>query len=274
MASTDTPLPQDPPGRLALRRRRFASLRAMTALMLREMTTTYGRSPGGYLWAVIEPVAGIALLTLIFSMGFRSPPLGTSFPIFYATGIVPFLLYMDVSAKLGQALLFSRALLAYPTVTYADAILARFVLNLLTQCLVAYVVFTAILLMFETRTIIDFARLAYGFALAGALAFGVGVLNCYLMAAYPVWVRVWAIANRPLFLISAIFFTFESVPEPYRSYLWWNPLVHVVGAVRSAFYPYYDADYVSGTYVIGLGLVCAAAGFLLLRRYYRDILQA
>ena len=27
------------------------------------MGTTYGRSPGGYLWAILEPVAGIALLS-------------------------------------------------------------------------------------------------------------------------------------------------------------------------------------------------------------------
>ncbi|MEO0656736.1 MAG: sugar ABC transporter permease, partial [Pseudomonadota bacterium] len=74
-------------------RRRFASLRSIIALMLREMATSYGRSPGGYLWAVLEPAAGIAILTLIFSFAFIGPPIGTSFPMFYATGMVPFLAY-------------------------------------------------------------------------------------------------------------------------------------------------------------------------------------
>ena len=46
-------------------RRRFASLRAIAALVLREMSTTNGRSPGGYLWAILEPAAGIALLTIV-----------------------------------------------------------------------------------------------------------------------------------------------------------------------------------------------------------------
>jgi ABC-type polysaccharide/polyol phosphate export systems, permease component len=59
----------------------FASFRAIMALILREIATTYGRSPGGYVWAVLEPAAGIALLTLIFSAGFRSPPLGTVFSL-------------------------------------------------------------------------------------------------------------------------------------------------------------------------------------------------
>ena len=34
-----------------MRARRFRSARAVVALMLREMATTYGRSPGGYVWA-------------------------------------------------------------------------------------------------------------------------------------------------------------------------------------------------------------------------------
>ena len=67
--------------------------RAIGALVLREMATTFGRSPGGWLWAVAEPVAVIALLSFAFSLAFRSPSLGTSFPLFYATGYLPFLLF-------------------------------------------------------------------------------------------------------------------------------------------------------------------------------------
>ena len=65
-----------------LHRRRFASLRAIGALILREMSTSNGRSPGGYLWAVLEPAGGIALLSLVFAAAFRNPPIGISFPMF------------------------------------------------------------------------------------------------------------------------------------------------------------------------------------------------
>ena len=47
-------------------RRRLASARAIGALILREMSSSYGRSPGAYVWAILEPVAGIALLSLVF----------------------------------------------------------------------------------------------------------------------------------------------------------------------------------------------------------------
>ena len=60
----------------------FATPRIIVALILREIGTSYGRSPGGYIWALAEPVLGIALLTAIFSIGFRIPPLGNNFSIF------------------------------------------------------------------------------------------------------------------------------------------------------------------------------------------------
>lgn len=254
-------------------RRNFPTIRAIAALMLREMSTTYGRSPGGYLWAVLEPVAGIAVLSLVFSVGFRTPPMGTNFPIFYATGMIPFLFYGDVSSKLSQSLNFSRQLLAYPSVTYVDAILARFILNVLTQLLVGYVVFTGLLILFETRTTLEIDRIVLSYAMAASLALGIGVMNALLISLFPIWQQVWGIVNRPLFIISGIFFTFESIPEPYRSYLWYNPLIHVVGFMRSAFYVSYDATYVSPLYIFGLSLVLSVVGLVFLRRYHRDIIN-
>lgn len=253
-------------------RRRFATGRAVLALMLREMATTYGRSPGGYLWAVLEPVGGIAVLTMIFSFGFNAPSLGTNFPIFYATGILPFMLFHSVCNRVSTALLFSKALLAYPSVTFLDALLARFVVNTVTQVMVGYLVFGGILTVYETRTLPDPTQIAYSFALTALLALGIGTLNAYLIARFAVWQVVWSILTRPLFLISGIFFLFHAIPQPAQDFVWFNPLIHVVGVMRAAFYPTYDAGYVSGSYILAVAAVSFTAGLLLLRRSHRDLL--
>ncbi len=270
---TASAAPPDPIRPKAVPRRRFASLRAIIALMLREMGTTYGRSPGGYLWAVLEPAAGIALLSLVFSVGFRAPSLGISFPMFYATGMLPFLMFSIIVNKMAQSLNFSRPLLAYPTVTFVDALIARFVLNLLTQFMVAYVVLISILLLFDTRITPDFSVIVQAFALTAFLAMGIGTLNAFLMTRFPVWQQGWNIIMRPMFLISCIFFLFEAIPQPYRDYLWWNPLVHVVGLMRSGFYATYDAPYVSVPYVVAVAIICLAFGLVFLHRFHRDLLN-
>lgn len=256
----------------AARPRRFGSLRAISALILREMATTYGRSPGGYVWAVLEPAAGIALLSLVFSIAFRSPALGTNFPIFYATGMLPFVMFNDVHGKIATALLFSKQLLSYPTVTFADALLARFILNIMTQLIVGYIIFIGCMLAFDTRVTPDLAVIVTAYALTALLTLGIGTLNCFLFTRFPVMQRAWSILMRPMFVLSCIFFTFESVPEQYQTYLWWNPLIHVIGLMRQGFYSTYDATYVSVTYVAVLSLVCMVLGLVFLRRYHRDML--
>ncbi len=251
----------------------FATPRAIAAMVLREMTTTYGRSPGGYLWAILEPAAGIALLTAIFSAGFRSPPLGTSFVLFYASGMLPFLLFNDLANKLGNTIQFSRALLAYPRITFIDALLARLILATFTQLMVNFVVMGFVLLVLKPQTTLNLVPIAQAYLLVIALAAGIGTLNAFLTLAYPLWQSAWAITTRPLFLISGIIFLFEAVPSPWSDYLWFNPLVHIIGVMRDGVYPFYHPNYVSKLYVLSIAAVTMTSGLFLLHHYHRDILD-
>lgn len=276
---TDSPatalpdLPQKRPAAKAGPGRRFASFRAIAALVLREMSTTNGRSPGGYLWAILEPAAGIALLTGIFSLAFRQPAIGSNFALFYASGLIPFTFFTAVVARVGQAVLYSRQLLVYPSVTFLDAILARFLLNTLTQLLVASVIFVGIFLVFDTKTILNIPAIAASLAMSGALALGIGTLNCFLMTKFPIWQQVWSIVTRPLFLLSCVFMLYDQVPSWGRDWLWYNPIVHAVGMMRHGFYSTYHATYVSVTYVLVVSLVSGALGLLLLYRHRHDLLE-
>ncbi|WP_439141822.1 ABC transporter permease [Planktotalea sp.] len=247
--------------------------RTIIALVLREMSTSYGRSPGGYIWAVAEPVAGIALLTFIFSLGFQAPPLGTSFALFYASGLVPFLIYSDVSGKIAQSINFSLPLLGYPRVTLIDAVLARTILSIVTQTLVCSLVFGGLFLFIGTQSRLDIAHLIQAGLMAFALGFGVGVMNCFLITMFPVWQRIWSIVNRPMFLLSCIVFVFGAIPLPYRDWLWYNPVVHIVGLTRQGLYFSYGGEYVSTLYVYFLSLGLSVGGFFLIWRFKDKLLN-
>jgi capsular polysaccharide transport system permease protein len=255
------------------RHTRFATYRTIAALILREMSSTYGRSPGGYVWAVLEPALGIALLALVFSIGFRTPKLGDNFAIFYATGLLPFFFFNAISNTVAQSINYSRALLSYPRVTFIDAIIARLALGALTQLLVSFLLLAGIRMVWETRTVIEFDKIIMAYTMALALGLGVGLTNCFLFTMYPLWQRAWGIFTRPLFLVSGIILLFESVPEPYASYLWFNPVIHLVSENRAGFYLQYEATWVSYTYVFGVALVTALFGMVFLHRYHRDMLE-
>lgn len=237
------------------------------------MSTTYGRSALGYVWAILEPVAGIALMSFIFSYAFRSPAIGTNFALFFASGMLPFVGYSDVQQKVSVALRFSKNLLFYPSVTFVDALFARFLMNMFTQIMIIVIVLIGIITAFGLKVIVDIPAIMLALAMTFSLGLGIGTLNCYLLSVYPVWERTWAVLNRPLFLISCIFFLFDTVPQPYRDWLWWNPLIHIIGQLRKGIYATYDAEYVSPLYVFVIALVTFAAGLMLLRRYHRNIMN-
>lgn len=257
----------------ALPRRSFGSLRTISALMLREMSTRYGRSPGGYAWAVLEPMGAILLLSLGFSLLVNTPSLGNSFILFYATGYLTFNMYQQLSLTVSRSIQFSRPLLFYPAVTWSDAVLARCVLNALTSTMVSGIILVGILALLETRTTIEIGPVLFSLVLAMLLGTGVGVMNCALSGLFPTWDLVWSIATRPLFLASAIFYIYEDMPRTVQAVLWYNPLVHISGVMRSGIYPTYVPEYVSLPFVLATALLTMVLGLLLLHRHNRAILE-
>ncbi|EBA14535.1 putative cell surface polysaccharide export ABC-2 transporter permease protein, close relative to wzm1Y20833 [Roseobacter sp. SK209-2-6] len=251
---------------------RYRGLRTIVALILREMSTTYGRSPGGYIWAILQPVAMIILLTLAFSFLLRSPSLGTSFVLFYATGFMILRQFQEVTSAVGASISFNQALLAYPRVTYVDTLAARSILAVLTQIMVSAIIFTGIFIIEDIRVILDFGPILLTYAMTILLAVGIGIFNAYMSFSFPVYKMIWGVLTRPLMLLSGIFYTYEDLPVTVQNILWYNPLIHLTGLVRTGFYSTYDPGYISLIYVALLGTVPAFFGFLLLRKFSKDIL--
>ena len=251
---------------------RFTGLRSIGALMLREMSTRYGRTPGGYVWALVEPLGMILILAYVWSLLARSPSLGTSFILFKATGYMVLQMFTVLGGQVGNALSFSKPLLQYPRVSWIDAIFARFALNALVVAVVAFVILSGVLIHEQIRTVLAWGPILMAMGLAAALGLGMGCLNCYLFRRFPVWNQVWAILTRPLFLISGVIVYYEAMPHQAQVILWYNPILHLTGMMRDGFYPIYRPEYISVTYVAVWILVPMVVGLLLLRRHSLNLL--
>lgn len=241
----------------------FVNIRVIVALMMREMSTRYGRSAGGYVWALLEPVGMIAILSLAFGLVMRTPSIGDSFPLFFATGFIAFHFYTELSQFSAGAVNMNKPLMTYPRVTPMDAIIARALLQFVTLVVVGAVIFGGIILIEDIRTSYDFAAIVKAMLLASLLGLGIGATNAVIFAYVPTYQNVYRILTRPLFLVSGVFFTYEELPRGLQDVIWWNPLIHAVGLMRSGFYPVYDAAYVSELYIGGVGFVFTTLGLFL-----------
>lgn len=251
---------------------RFKMARTIAALMLREMSSTYGRSTGGYIWALIEPVSGIAFLTIVFSFALRSPSIGDSFALYYATGMLPIGLFRQISAKTAGAIKYSKPLLGYPRVTFIDTIIARTVLNSITHILISALLIGGMVMISPSFVFLNIPEMALSFIMAISLGLGIGTLNSFLFWRFDWWKQFWKVLMRPLFIISGVLFNFEDLPAFAQDILWWNPICHIISQMRMGVYATYEPTYISYIYVFSVALATLSLGLTLLNRYHDDIL--
>lgn len=216
-------------------------MRAIGALLMREALTRYGSSRIGYLWAIIEPAAFIAMFLVVRDYLNRTVPLGENIALFMMSGLVGARVTINIVGKVGQAIGSNRALLVYPLVNPLDTIAARCVLETLTGMIVFVLFFAGLLIVASDVVINDFATFTTGAAMLVVLGCSIGTFNAVLGTVLPAWTRVWSLMSLPLFITSGIFFVPATLPPAVLAVVWWNPLLHIVEWLREGIY----LDYLS-----------------------------
>ncbi|MEM7176753.1 MAG: ABC transporter permease [Pseudomonadota bacterium] len=244
-----------------------AQIRTLFALMMREMATRFGRTSAGFAWALIEPVGYVALLSTLFIFMSRSPPLGPSFPLFYASGFLPYYIFRNISAVTAASVRYNQSLLTYPNVTPTDTVLARFLLQFLTNSVIAVVVLAGALMISGYAPKLSVEVIVAAVLLASILGLGVGALNAVLFHVSPAWERVYLILTHPLFIVSGIFYVPELLPPEMRAVIHWNPVVHPVSLMRTGVYANYEGADIDLAYVGLVSVLTLLLGLFFLRAY-------
>lgn len=233
-----------------------AQLRVIHALALRETRTRFGANKLGYVWALLEPLFWIGTFAGLFAIADRQTPGGMAVVPFLATGVITYELVLKTADKGSQAINGNKALLFYPQVQTLDLILARGALELSTYGVVFALIIGGWAFTVPQVRIDDLLMVMTGLLLAGLLGMGLGLVLCGLNVLSTTVDRIRGPLFRPLFWVSGLFFTAESLPKHIRDVLLWNPIIHCIEVVRSGFFTGYqtrhaDLGYV-GAWILGL----------------------
>lgn len=249
--------------------------RVVHALMLRETKSRFGRQKLGYLWAVLEPAAFVALLAVIFSLARESSPSGMPVVPFMMTGFVPFFLFRSTMTQTMGAIETNRVLLTFPQVTLIDLVLVRALLEIATLTVVFFLLLTAAHALGFTIDIENPLQVLFALACLALTGFGLGVAFASLVPLFrSVQQIVSIIMGRPLFFTSGLFFTAEMMPGGIRELLLLNPILHMIEWLRSAFFVEFESRYMSMEYALGTALLTVFIGLLMLRGLRKRILAA
>ena len=241
------------------------------ALMLREMTARFGGMRLGYFWAVAQPSAQVLVFCMIFGMrGSAGMPL-IDYPVFVATGLLPWSLFKTIVTGSMNAVSANAALMNYRQVQAIDTLLAR----ILLEMALAFVVLTILLVSFIyagfTVTLRDPIEVLQGVGFLIVLGAGLGMLACVLSARMPDATRFIPIAMAPLFFLSGVFFHINTVPDPYRDWLMWNPILHGIEMIRDGFFSTHRQGNADAGYLAMTAFPTFCAGLFVFRIYRRRL---
>jgi len=243
------------------------------ALMLRDMRTRFGRSFFGYVISVLWPLTHLLGLLLVYLLVRRAIPIGTSATVFLATGILPYILCLYPARMIMLSLVQNHPLLYFPIVKSFDVILARGILEIITAFWVT-VIFCTILYIFR----IDFmpvlpeeAMLAIAATIY--LAFAIGFVSAVLYKMMRAWLVILILLMIVMYFTSGALFMPSTLPESVQVYLWFNPLLHSVEWLRSAYYEGYSYGWLSRSYLLGFATALLFIGIVAERAVRGYILQ-
>lgn len=203
----------------------------------RELSSSYRKSYLGFMWALLNPLLMVALLTLIFSplIGIRFRDVlgdpGMNFGLWLYCGLIPFLAFSDALSKSSNSIRSNTALVkkvVFPVeilpLTRAITIQADKIFGV-----VALVIVVAIL---EHQ--LQWTLLLMPVIIAAQLVFIMGL--SYLFAVIGTYLpdireplRAFV---RVTFFITPIIWTPDRLPENFRFLVDYNPLAFLVDAYR------------------------------------------
>jgi len=209
------------------------------ALFLRELKTRFGAYKFGYVWLILEPMAHVLVMSLIFSFMRGRALFGVDFPVFIVTGIVPFLMFKNIALRVMDGVDANRALFAYRQIKPMDTFIARTLLDAFLAFAVAALILIGMAWVGLDVPFRDpFAVISLMMILV-LMGLGLGMILCVLTHYLPEAKTLVRLIFLPLYLLSGIIFPITMIPHEYLHLLLWNPLLHAIELIREAFFGHY-----------------------------------
>jgi capsular polysaccharide transport system permease protein len=239
------------------------------ALLLRELSSRFGKSRGGFIWVLVEPIAHLLVpVTIIAFIRNRFVP-GVEYPVFLVYGFLPFLLFKAICLQIVNSVNSTGGLLSYRQVLLMDVFVAKAMSYAVIQSIVFVTVLTGLALMGYHVLPPRPVELAGVICLTVFLAFGLGLILAAIASLIPDTRPIINVIFMPLYFVSGVIFPTSRFPDEVVRWMAINPVLHVVELSRIAAVEGFEPmKYLSLTYVVEFVLVSAAIGLMLYRLRY------
>ncbi len=238
-------------------------LRVIWALMLRETVTRFGREGLGMLWMIAEPAMFVVGVMIIFSFIETGYPYGISPAEYLAVSYPTLLFWRNGTGRVTGAININRALLHHQPIRPMDIIYSRILLEFSSSMAVFLFLFPIFIVVGICHVPDSILTMALGYLLIIWFSFGFVLIMAGLAELSETIEKTSHIILYLMLPISGVFIPTFLVPEPYRSYLLYFPLIDAVDYFHHGYFgsgvpSYYHISYtlfaLTGMTLFGLAI--------------------
>lgn len=239
--------------------------RVISALLLREVITRYGRHGIGVLWLVAEPMMftlGVAMLWHLAHLHTLS-----NIPIiaFAITGYSSVLVWRNATNRCAKAIEVNLGLLYHRNVKVIDIFVARVLLEIVggtASIAILTVFFSSIGAMSWPD---DISMIIGGWLLLSWFALALGFIVGSITERSETFDRVWHIFTYLLFPLSGAVYMVNWLPKAAQEAVLWLPMVHGVEMIRHGYFGNVVLTHENPAYFAFINLLLTLIGLALVR---------
>jgi capsular polysaccharide transport system permease protein len=236
------------------------------ALIFREIKSRSGQDGQGlYSLAgiMLEPAFGVAILACFWYLLRRSEIAGVHVALFLAVSYIPFSIVRRSLSSIPRSLRGSRSFYAFQNIKPFDAILARFILELVLMATGSIVLLFMLWWFLDLAINVDMGLHAMGVLMVMiAFSFGLSLFIGVYGTHFPFMFKIIQAFSRGLVLLSAVMHPVSELPVQLQYYIAWNPLAHFLELMRFYLLGIKPFQGVSFGYAAALTITIVFLGFI------------
>lgn len=245
--------------------------RVIEALMIRELTTRYGRENIGFLWVMLEPLLFGSLVAVLWTYLRGSEDHGMTMAAFVITGYLPLTLFRNAVSRSVSVFEVNASLLYHRHVKLIDFVFVRFLIEAIGG-MMAYLFAAAVLNYFGLFPIpSDLAIFLTGWILYSYFVLATCAVVAPLSSMSSTLEKVIPVTTYIMIPLSGAFNMASWVTPEARSYLLWSPPVNAMEMMRAGVFGGLVSPFYGFAVPIIVPTVMLIIGLFLCRRVRRTL---